>query len=147
MTTATATTVNYDRQQSAESGWDNPFRPGGDLSREADEIVNMIKGGKPITPTGDVNHSITNGNAQTGNSHYENGNAVVDGATKLNVSQSQSAQNGTNSPQKRQQGTAAATNGTSTAEVSNKVVPGPTSASHVVIEEKKKKKCACCVIQ
>lgn len=30
---------------STESGWDNPFRPGGDLSREADEIVNMIKGG------------------------------------------------------------------------------------------------------
>lgn len=29
---------------STDSGWDNPFRPGGDLSREADEIVNMIKG-------------------------------------------------------------------------------------------------------
>lgn len=28
---------------STESGFDNPFRPGGDLSREADEIVNMIK--------------------------------------------------------------------------------------------------------
>ncbi|KAJ8924968.1 hypothetical protein NQ315_001133 [Exocentrus adspersus] len=36
---------------SVESGWDNPFRPGGDLSREADEIVELIKGGKPITPT------------------------------------------------------------------------------------------------
>lgn len=32
------------RTRSTESGWDNPFRPGGDLSREADEIVNMIKG-------------------------------------------------------------------------------------------------------
>jgi len=29
---------------STDSGWDNPFRPGGDLSREADEIVNMIRG-------------------------------------------------------------------------------------------------------
>lgn len=29
---------------STESGWDNPFRPGGDLSREADEIVSLIKG-------------------------------------------------------------------------------------------------------
>lgn len=29
---------------STDSGWDNPFRPDGDLSREADEIVNMIKG-------------------------------------------------------------------------------------------------------
>lgn len=29
---------------STDSGWDNPFRPGGDLSREADEIVKMISG-------------------------------------------------------------------------------------------------------
>lgn len=29
---------------SIDSGWDNPFRPDGDLSREADEIVNLIKG-------------------------------------------------------------------------------------------------------
>lgn len=29
---------------STDSGWDNPFRPGGDLSREADEIVSMIRG-------------------------------------------------------------------------------------------------------
>ncbi|XP_049818552.1 uncharacterized protein LOC109605759 [Aethina tumida] len=43
--------VVYTRTESTESGWDNPFRPGGDLSREADEIVELIKGGKPITPT------------------------------------------------------------------------------------------------
>lgn len=30
---------------------DNPFRPGGELSREAETIVNLIKQGKPITPT------------------------------------------------------------------------------------------------
>lgn len=36
---------------STDNGWDNPFRPDGDLSREADEIVELIKGGKPITPT------------------------------------------------------------------------------------------------
>ena len=40
---------------STDSGWDNPFRPDGDLSREADEIVELIKGGKPITPTGQSN--------------------------------------------------------------------------------------------
>lgn len=33
---------------------DNPFRPGSELSREADIIVNLIKEGKPITPTGDI---------------------------------------------------------------------------------------------
>lgn len=31
-------------------GTDNPFRPGGELSKEADEIVNLIKQGKPLTP-------------------------------------------------------------------------------------------------
>ncbi|XP_076546234.1 uncharacterized protein LOC117607535 isoform X2 [Osmia lignaria lignaria] len=41
----------YHTQISTDSGWDNPFRPDGDLSREADEIVELIKGGKPITPT------------------------------------------------------------------------------------------------
>lgn len=35
----------------SESNVENPFRPGGELSREAEEIVNLIKEGKPITPT------------------------------------------------------------------------------------------------
>lgn len=159
----------YDRQMSTESGWDNPFRPGGDLSREADEIVNLIKGGKPITPTGD--QSLLNGSAPK-DSHdgpTENGGStVVDGVvTKLESTQLQSQQpNGTKSPQKG--GPDAATTNPATAaspqkngstpaaaaaaspaqtQVSNQVIPGPQSASHVVIDEKKKKKCACCVIQ
>ncbi|XP_044588538.1 uncharacterized protein LOC123267765 isoform X2 [Cotesia glomerata] len=45
------TSPAYHAQISTDSGWDNPFRPDGDLSREADEIVELIKGGKPITPT------------------------------------------------------------------------------------------------
>ncbi|XP_027200129.1 uncharacterized protein LOC113794225 isoform X2 [Dermatophagoides pteronyssinus] len=54
---------------------DNPFRPGSELSREADIIVNLIKEGKPITPTGDIitatgaNNSnvaaVNNSNSQT----------------------------------------------------------------------------------
>lgn len=35
----------------------------------------------------------------------------------------------------------------SNTQISNSVVPGPQSASHVVVEDKKKKKCTCCVIQ
>lgn len=166
-----AAVMAYDRQMSTESGWDNPFRPGGDLSREADEIVNLIKGGKPITPTGD--QSLLNGSAPKDSSHdgpTENGGStVVDGVvTKLESSQLQSQQpNGTKSPQKdaAPATTAAAAaaspqkNGSTPAaashspaaanqtQVSNQVIPGPQSASHVVIDEKKKKKCACCVIQ
>lgn len=91
---------------STESGWDNPFRPGGDLSREADEIVNLIKGnfldhirhlcflfiiflfswiigGKPITPN-DINDSLLNGNTQINGHSPENG-ALTETVTKTEV--------------------------------------------------------------
>ncbi|XP_059618753.1 uncharacterized protein LOC132263156 [Phlebotomus argentipes] len=139
--TAAVAQPSYDRQNSTESGWDNPFRPGGDLSREADEIVNMIKGGKPITPTGDLNQTIANGVAHG----VENGANVVDGVTKSEVSQLNASQNGTKSPQKSKD--KPSTNGDATNVTQTQVVPGPQSASHVVIEDKKKKKCTCCVIQ
>ncbi|OTF74201.1 hypothetical protein BLA29_008168, partial [Euroglyphus maynei] len=48
---------NMDNNNEEDS---NPFRPGSELSREADIIVNLIKEGKPITPTGDI--SINNAN-------------------------------------------------------------------------------------
>lgn len=73
------------------------------------------------------------------------------------VSQNQSAQNGTNGTHRIPSSTAtngggavkqAENNGvTSSAQVSKQVVPGPTSASHVVIDEKKNKKKGCCVVQ
>uniref|UniRef100_A0AAG5DL67 Uncharacterized protein n=1 Tax=Anopheles atroparvus TaxID=41427 RepID=A0AAG5DL67_ANOAO len=165
--------AGFNRQMSTESGWDNPFRPGGDLSREADEIVNLIKGGKPITPTGD--QSLVNGSTpKDSHSTDDPGATVVDGvATKLESAQLQaSQQNGTKSPHKAPAGgtepSVVAKNGTSTTAapapgtdgsasankntsnttpISNQVIPGPQSASHVVIDEKKKKKCTCCVIQ
>ncbi|XP_055712449.1 uncharacterized protein LOC129807299 [Phlebotomus papatasi] len=139
--TAAVAQPSYDRQNSTESGWDNPFRPGGDLSREADEIVNMIKGGKPITPTGDPNQTIANGVAHG----VENGANVVDGVTKSEASQLNASLNGTKSPQKSKD--KSSTNGDATNVTQTQVVPGPQSASHVVIEDKKKKKCTCCVIQ
>lgn len=160
MAEATALTNGtiYDRQISTESGWDNPFRPGGDLSREADEIVNMIKGGKPITPTGD--HQLENGQTPNDSHGNENGHTVVDGVTKLEASKLQSTQNGTKSPQKlissplkngndKTNGatTTPSNNATNNNQISNQVIPGPQSVSHVVIDEKKKKKCHCCVIQ
>lgn len=102
---------------------------------------------------------------------------MVDGVTKLDVSTSNSLfqtqphltwfllqasqlqstqKNGTKSPQKLissplKNGNGATTNTPSTAtnnnQISNQVIPGPQSVSHVVIDEKKKKKCHCCVIQ
>lgn len=85
------------------------------------------------------------------------------------ISQNQAtAQNGTNSHGSKGGGSAAGGGGaagganaagagggkaesnngvTSLGQVSKQVVPGPTSASHVVIDEKKNKKKGCCVVQ
>uniref|UniRef100_A0A182MX39 Uncharacterized protein n=1 Tax=Anopheles culicifacies TaxID=139723 RepID=A0A182MX39_9DIPT len=125
----------------------------------------FLPGGKPITPTGD--QSLVNGTTpKDSHSTDDPDTTVVDGAiTKHESSQLQAAQqNGTKSPHKSP-GTGAtgspalaAKNGTttvadgstvnsSTTPISNQVIPGPQSASHVVIVEKKKKKCTCCVIQ
>ncbi|KAH8236050.1 hypothetical protein KR038_011327 [Drosophila bunnanda] len=158
----------YDRQQSTDSGWDNPFRPGGDLSREADEIVSMIRGGQPITPTED--RTIGNGStAQHADDNCNGGGvAIGESVTKTNLSQNlATAQNGTNSHasatadagagkagKASDQLTAGGGGGggnnngvTSLGQVSKQVVPGPISASHVVIDEKKSKKKGCCVLQ
>uniref|UniRef100_A0A336LY73 CSON004983 protein n=1 Tax=Culicoides sonorensis TaxID=179676 RepID=A0A336LY73_CULSO len=131
---------------STDSGWDNPFRPDGDLSKEADEIVNLIKGGKPITPTSETH---LNGNALKDSVITENGTTIVDGAVKSEKAQlNQSAK----SPQKGSTTTTnnAATTGNTkngdTQQISNQVIPGPQSATNVVIDDKKKKK-RCCVIQ
>lgn len=56
----------------------------------------------------------------------------------------QASQNGTKSPQTEKKNGGATQPNT---QISNQVVPGPQSASHVVIDDKKKKKCTCCVIQ
>lgn len=147
MTTVT-TIPNYNRQQSADSGWDNPFRPGGDLSREADEIVNMIRGGKPITPTEE--DIVRNGDSKH---EDESSNTIIEDASdQIKITQSQAAQNGTKSSSVQGSGAAKPpittdSNGTSSAQVSKKVVPGPSSASHIIIDEKKNAKKGCCSIQ
>ncbi|XP_043236656.1 proteoglycan 4-like [Amphibalanus amphitrite] len=34
--------------QTMDAGWENPFRPGGELSKEADQIVRAIQSGRPL---------------------------------------------------------------------------------------------------
>ncbi|XP_054728706.1 uncharacterized protein LOC129237796 isoform X2 [Anastrepha obliqua] len=147
---ATVTTIpNYNRQQSTDSGWDNPFRPGGDLSREADEIVNMIRGGKPITPTEEEDF------LRNGNPKFEDNcsSSIIDAdVNQLNISQNQSALNGMKSTSVQSAVMTKApvsteSNGSSVAQVSKKVVPGPASASHIMIDEKKNSNKGCCLIQ
>lgn len=129
---------------STDSGWDNPFRPDGDLSREADEIVELIKGGKPITPTP--------GSVSKVPAVEENGIAPPQTTNVVSATQQSS------SPAKGANGSAApivVNNDKPTAPASpgavelqrGTIVP-PSDASqveHIVL--KKKPKCKCCVIQ
>uniref|UniRef100_A0A1B6CW58 Uncharacterized protein n=1 Tax=Clastoptera arizonana TaxID=38151 RepID=A0A1B6CW58_9HEMI len=126
----------YNRQTSTDSGWDNPFRPDGDLSREADEIVELIKGGKPITPTpGSVAPKLPS----------VEDNSTVTPQTASPVSQS---------PVKGANGNTVLSNNKSQAsppgavELQRATVVPPSDASHVQhVVLKKKPKCKCCVIQ
>lgn len=122
---------------STDSGWDNPFRPDGDLSREADEIVELIKGGKPITPTPGSGSKLVN--------VEENGIAPSQTATQQSTSPVKGANgsaplvNDNKKPAQSSPGAVELQRGT--------VVP-PSDASqveHIVL--KKKPKCKCCVIQ
>ncbi|CAK1588271.1 unnamed protein product [Parnassius mnemosyne] len=134
----------YNRQISTESGWDNPFRPDGDLSREADEIVSLIKGGKPITPTPTAVPQL----------------AICDEEEKVHANNVKASP--PSSPQTKvaspvqQQSPPKAMNGTKNGTVVTEHRPGqvevqrsppqePLQPEHVTI--KKKPKCKCCVIQ
>ncbi|XP_014243783.1 uncharacterized protein LOC106663451 isoform X2 [Cimex lectularius] len=126
----------YQRQASTDSGWDNPFRPDGDLSREADEIVELIKGGKPITPT------PVNGEApKLPDVTQENGKLPSPvKATELNATP------------KGANGTKPLSNGDKAApgqvELQRVTIVPPSDASQIEhVNLKKKPKCKCCVIQ
>jgi len=120
---------------STDSGWDNPFRPDGDLSREADEIVEMIKGGKPITPTTAI---------AVGSFDHADAAATAVGATK--VAGSPVKANGASAPS-----AAPKANGGGGGDGALEVTHGRVAAAdasqveHVVL--KKKPRCKCCVIQ
>lgn len=131
---------------STDSGLDNPFRPDGELSREADTIVSLIKEGKPITPVksepdgggyfpaneDEVNETAISPtkaknveNLAANNKVGANGNAPH----HLNVKKVPVPQPGV-------------------VEVQHGVVVPPSDASQVEqVVIKKKPKCKCCVIQ
>ncbi|XP_045113035.1 uncharacterized protein LOC123505595 isoform X1 [Portunus trituberculatus] len=133
----------FDRQLSTESGRDNPFRPGGDISKEADQIVEAIKSGRPLltpdttdtptapTPTTDAQiiptQAPTSLQAQSPPESpiSKGGNAGVNGSTPAEAPQSNSG----------------------TVEVKHVTVT-PSDQGHVErVVIKKKNKCSCCVIQ
>lgn len=124
---------------SHESGIDNPFRPDGELSREAEAIVSLIKEGKPITPVKGDELLDMEGVVLNGFSHdtTDNGDVIV----KKEVASESFApsKGGANGNAPKSPGVV---------EVQRGVIVPPTDApavEQVVI--KKKPKCKCCVIQ
>ncbi|KAG8224130.1 hypothetical protein J437_LFUL001824 [Ladona fulva] len=146
---------------SNDSGWDNPFQPDGDLSREADEIVELIKGGKPITPTpGSVAPPIpSTGDTTDGIPSTPPGvhNATTEKSAVSQVNSVKPA-DGLKPPSSPKEGTGANGNAAPATVAPNKGAPSSVEvqrghvppgdacqAEHVVL--KKKPKCKCCSIQ
>ncbi|XP_020282185.1 uncharacterized protein LOC109853971 [Pseudomyrmex gracilis] len=147
------TTPAYHAQISTDSGWDNPFRPDGDLSREADEIVELIKGGKPITPTPGQNAPPLPGE-DTGKTEHDSSTSPLLKSGNCHASPRPGQENGSahgGTPSKSNQqpvNEKASAARTATVEVARMTAQGPGDASQVEhVTLKKKPKCKCCVLQ
>lgn len=145
-------THNYFLIFSTDSGWDNPFRPGGELDREAEELLDLIKGGKPITPTPDsitAPSSIPNGDEADHTIHSGGTSPTATPASTIDATspmcQSPKKINQLNSsappPLKDLNGS----NKPGAVDIKRDTINSPGEAEHVVL--KKKPKCKCCVIQ
>lgn len=119
---------------SHESGIDNPFRPDGELSREADTIVSLIKEGKPITPQDPSLDPQTEEAMEEPQVQQQHQAAL------------KAAPNGVDHTDSGTKGTNGTTPGV--VEVQRGVIapPAPSEAVEQVVI-KKKPKCHCCTIQ
>ncbi|XP_076386018.1 uncharacterized protein LOC100880587 isoform X3 [Megachile rotundata] len=152
-----------------DSGWDNPFRPDGDLSREADEIVELIKGGKPITPTPGQTapplpgcDTVTS-NAQTTLDHDSSSSPLLKSSANstnrhANSSPKPGQENGnahstpikgaTANSQQPVNEKVAPSSRAAMVKVARMTAQGPGDVSQVEhVTLKKKPKCKCCVLQ
>jgi len=162
---------NYNRQISNESGQDNPFRPDGDLSREADELVELLKGGRPISevlkPKTEALLLLPSANEPV--AEEEDQQQQQQQQQQPLLASSPVGRNSLASPTSNKSSTDAGgvVNGVKTPEAEKKALEkkaeaskssvevgravlapteaNPSQAEHVVI--KKKSKCQCCVIQ
>lgn len=143
---------------STESGQDNPFRPDGDLSREADELVELLKGGRPISEVLKGKEEAQQLQSTAYDQEQQSSEQAVQlgGSPPRNVSAPSSPTSKAESPdggringnltEQEKKAQEAAEGGA--VEVQRGVVApvaGESQVEHVVI--KKKSKCQCCVIQ
>lgn len=147
----------YARQTSAESGVDNPFRPDGELSREADTIVSLIKEGKPITPVKgeedqdlkmmDGDPAVVHNGLHTTTTPADQTDSVVTASRDSPLKQEVVPAPATAKPLEKSNGTTP--NATpAVVEVQHGVISPPSDTPQVEqVTIKKKPKCKCCVIQ
>ena len=136
---------------------DNPFRPDGDLSREADELVELLKGGRPISEVLKNKDELQKQDqvGQLGSSPTQRNPADPSSPSSKSDSTDGGRVNGSVTDSSKKGGKAAEAAAGSpglggSVEVQRGVVPTATpgeisQVEHVVI--KKKSKCQCCVIQ
>ncbi|KAK3927250.1 hypothetical protein KUF71_002797 [Frankliniella fusca] len=127
-----STTPGTPAAPSTDSGWDNPFRPDGDLSREADEIVELIKGGKPITPT-PLGPAAPASPVREASMQAQHSSPVTSTPHK----------NGANGSANKDP--AAKPSSPGNLDVTRGTVSGGEQVEHVTL--KKKPKCKCCIVQ
>ncbi|XP_064486979.1 uncharacterized protein LOC135399165 isoform X2 [Ornithodoros turicata] len=136
----------YVTQLSTDSGVDNPFRPDGELSREADTIVSLIKAGKPITPVkGEPDGGLFNAveNAVTSASP-----PPANGEAKISPTKAPSPVAAEKKTEANGSTPASLKKGPGVVEVQQGIVVPPSDSSTVEqVVIKKKPKCKCCVIQ
>lgn len=129
--------IHVDRQMSTDSAaWENPFRAGGELSKDAENIVSALKQGKlsvvSMSPSSSPQPPLTPDGVEAPDGFIPEKEEPKD-ITEIN---------GVKSKEK-------------VAEVQHGVVvqsgfvvnTKQTEVEHIVIPEEKKKKCSCCVIQ
>nr|CAH0112287.1 unnamed protein product [Daphnia galeata] len=154
--------LNYTRQTSTESGQDNPFRPDGDLSREADELVELLRGGRvsisevlknkeggPLqsqpTYVDDEPQQSTEQAVQLSSSPPRNVSTPSSPPTSKAESPDGGRINGNLTEQEKKAAEAAESGAIEVQRGVVAPVAGESQVEHVVI--KKKSKCQCCVIQ
>ncbi|XP_037077529.1 uncharacterized protein LOC119098655 [Pollicipes pollicipes] len=131
---------------SVDAGWENPFRPGGELSKEADQIVRAIQSGRPL----DASLDAADGPAPppaAGNGHAgspANGLPAGEPAVALQTTALQTAV--PPSPPSPP-ATLLATQQPGTVEVRHSVVTPEGAAQVERVALKKKPRGRCCVIQ
>ncbi|XP_050699775.1 cell surface glycoprotein 1-like isoform X2 [Eriocheir sinensis] len=147
----------FDRQISTESGRDNPFRPDGDISREADQIVEAIKSGRPLLAP-PASPDAPDAPSPQGTPVTEPLLTPTEASSPQEAPVKPQGQGRTGQGRGANLGSPGKAGANGSAPGDSASTPGPVEVKHVTVSPteatdvervviKKKNKCGCCVIQ